>query len=229
MEVARSDSPAGALSEGPIVMCHVVLLGDSIFDNAAYVHGSPALINQIGERLPEGWRATLNAVDGSVILDVHRQLERLPGDASHLILSVGGNDILGEIAVLGARVNTIGEGMRRLADIRDRFDRDYERLLRAMEERMLPMAVCTIYNPRFPDEGLRREAVAALCLFNDVIIRAAQRFGLPILDFRAICTADEDFATPIEPSTIGGAKIARVIGDLVVHHDFTREQAVFWG
>ena len=210
-------------------MSHVVLLGDSIFDNAAYVRGGPAVIDQVAGLLPEGWRATLKAVDGSVIDDVHRQLERLPGDASHLILSAGGNDILGELGVLGARVSTVGEGLKRLADIRERFDRDYDRLIRAIRGRGLPTAVCTIYNPWFPDPVLQREAVAALCLFDDGIIRAAQRSRLPILDLRALCTSEEDFATPIEPSTIGGDKIAHAIVDLVLHHDFTRGQSVLWG
>lgn len=33
-------------------MSHVVLLGDSIFDNAAYVAGGPDVIHQLRERLP---------------------------------------------------------------------------------------------------------------------------------------------------------------------------------
>ena len=57
---------------------HLVLLGDSILDNAAYVPGRPAVVDQVRNRLPPGWRATLLARDGSVINDVHRQLERLP-------------------------------------------------------------------------------------------------------------------------------------------------------
>src|SRR4051812_3797588 len=42
-------------------MGHVVLLGDSIFDNAAYVGGRPAVIDQVRAGLPDGWHATLNA------------------------------------------------------------------------------------------------------------------------------------------------------------------------
>ena len=45
----------------------LVLLGDSIFDNAAYVPGRPAVIDQVRNRLRQGWRATLLARDGSVI------------------------------------------------------------------------------------------------------------------------------------------------------------------
>lgn len=206
-------------------MSHIVLLGDSIFDNGAYVHGGPAVIDQVRERLPEGWRATLNASDGSVIDDVHRQLAQLPEGASHLVVSVGGNDILAEIAVLGESVGTVGEGLRRLAEIRDGFERAYRRLAHALRGRGLPAVVATIYNPHFPDGGLQREAVAALCLFNDVVFGAARECRLPVLDLRAVCTAAEDYANPIEPSSLGGAKIALAIRDILMGHDFSRREA----
>src|SRR3712207_5090745 len=74
---------------------HVVLLGDSIFDNAAYVTaGAPDIVRQVRRRLPYGSKATLAAVDGSRMGDVGEQLRRLPADATHLIVSVGGNDAL---------------------------------------------------------------------------------------------------------------------------------------
>ena len=47
-------------------MKHVVLLGDSIFDNAAYVAGGPDVVKQLRAALPNDWRATLNALDGAV-------------------------------------------------------------------------------------------------------------------------------------------------------------------
>jgi hypothetical protein len=59
-------------------MKHVVLLGDSVFDNAAYVGGGPDVVTQLRQRLPPGWRASLLAVDGSVIASIAQQLARLP-------------------------------------------------------------------------------------------------------------------------------------------------------
>src|SRR5688500_14337329 len=53
---------------------HVVLLGDSIFDNGAYVSGGPDVVAHLRAMLPRGWEATLLAVDGAVIDDVFRQL-----------------------------------------------------------------------------------------------------------------------------------------------------------
>jgi hypothetical protein len=59
-------------------MNHIVLLGDSIFDNASYVPGKPAVIEQLRHRLPGNCEATLLAVDGDVTSDVMGQTDRLP-------------------------------------------------------------------------------------------------------------------------------------------------------
>jgi len=55
---ARAEEGAG--------MKHVVLLGDSIFDNKAYVGDGPDVITQVREALPDGWTATL-AARGSLL------------------------------------------------------------------------------------------------------------------------------------------------------------------
>jgi hypothetical protein len=70
-------------------MGHVVLLGDSIFDNARYVPGRPPVVEQLRRYLPPGWRASLLAVDGHGTADVPSQLARLPADATHLFVSTG--------------------------------------------------------------------------------------------------------------------------------------------
>jgi hypothetical protein len=36
---------------------HVVLLGDSIFDNAAYTRGEPDVVGHLRDLLPSPWRA----------------------------------------------------------------------------------------------------------------------------------------------------------------------------
>ena len=98
-------------------MKHIVLLGGSVFDNAAYVAGGPDVIEQVRERLPAGWRATLRAVDGSVIGSVERQLHLLPPDASHLVISVGGNDVLRHAGVLDETTRSMADALDRLAGI----------------------------------------------------------------------------------------------------------------
>lgn len=203
-------------------MGHVILLGDSVFDNAAYVAGGPDVVRQLRDVLPAGWRATLGAVDGSVTTGVARQLEWLPGDATHLIVSVGGNDALQASDILTASAASTAEALLKLAAVRDQFEFNYRQMMGHLLARRLPIAVCTIYYPRFPDETMQRLAVAALASFNDCIIRAAFAAGLPLLDLRLICSDDEDYANPIEPSVRGGEKIAAAIRTMLAAHDFTR-------
>jgi len=209
-------------------MGHLILLGDSTIDNAAYVRGGPAVIDQVRKRLPEGWRATLLAVDGSRIEDVHRQLGRLPDDSTHLVLSIGGNDLLAEAGVLARAAGTVGQGMLMMAEIRDRFESGYGALLEAVAATGRPAMVCTVYEPRFPDSTLRRAATTALCLFEDVIICSARRMGMPIVEMRAVCSDDADFANPIEPSQAGGEKIAGTLCNIITRHDFGARRSILY-
>ena len=207
---------------------HVVLLGDSIFDNAAYTGGAPDVVHQLRRRLPDGWRATLGAVDGGTTESVREQLRRLPPDATHLIVSAGGNDALGHIDFLGAPAGSTAEALLGLSDIAAAFERKYHAMLAEVLAHGLPAAICTIYYPRFPDPDLQKVAVAALAVFNDCIVRAAFAHALPLLDLRFVCKEDGDYADPIEPSAQGGEKIAGAIaGMLEDGFDSERTEAFF--
>jgi hypothetical protein len=46
---------------------------------------------------------------------------------------------------------------------------------------------------------------------NDAILRVAFEHALAVIDLRFVCSAPEDYANPIEPSSEGGAKIAMAI------------------
>ncbi|WP_034658089.1 SGNH/GDSL hydrolase family protein [Chelativorans sp. J32] len=209
-------------------MPHIILLGDSIFDNAAYVAGGSDVVRQLRERLPKGWRATLNAVDGAATDGIERQLERLPQDASHLVVSIGGNDALRHAGLLDQEARSVAEALDRISGAREQFEQDYRTMLDGVQRRDLPTALCTIYDARFPDPQRRRLAATALTTFNDVITRAAFSRGLPVIDLRLVCDDDADFANPIEPSVRGGAKIASAIAALIAEHDFSgRRTEVF--
>ena len=106
-------------------MPHVVLVGDSIFDNAAYTEGGPDVVSQVRRLLPPGWEATLLAVDGAVTDDVAGQLGRLPEQATHLVLSVGGNNALKRGGILQAPASSVAQAVEALADIASDFERRY--------------------------------------------------------------------------------------------------------
>jgi len=199
---------------------HVALLGDSIFDNAAYVGGGLPLIEQLRSKLPQGWRATLLAVDGSMTQDVHRQLDRVSMDASHLVVSAGGNNALDHVNILSENARSAAEVLAKLAAISEQFQRVYHEMLQAVLAFKLPTAVCTVYYPNLPDPELQRVATAALTIFNDVIIRQAFAAGVPLIDLRLVCSEAKDYANEIEPSVAGGEKITDAILRLVQEHDF---------
>jgi hypothetical protein len=202
-----------AQPERQAAMTHIVLLGDSVFDNAAYVGSGPDVVRQLRENLPPGWRATLLAVDGATIANVTAQLQKLPVAASHLVVSVGGNDALRDSDVLNEPARTVGEAMHKVAAVRDEFRRHYRGMLDEVLGRGLPASVCTIYDPRFSDALQRRVGSTALAVLNDAITREAFTRDLGLIDLRVLCDSDDDFANPIEPSVQGGAKIARAIAN----------------
>jgi lysophospholipase L1-like esterase len=195
-------------------MSHIVLLGDSIFDNAAYVRGGPDVVRQLRQALPEGWKASLLAVDGATTRSVASQMARLPRDATHLVVSVGGNDALGASYILGSTVRSVAEAVAILGEAQAAFDELYREMLKVVLKAGLPTALCTIYDtpPSAPDHRIIK---TALSVFNDRITRAAFSNDLPLIDLRLICSEEEDYANPIEPSSRGGAKIAAAIATLI--------------
>lgn len=207
---------------------HVVLLGDSIFDNGVYVPGEPDVVRQLRTHLPGGWDASLLAVDGAVIEDVHAQLSGIPPDASHMVLSAGGNDALGQIGIIDQRVTSTRQTLGLLSSIRDAFAEQYRRLVSAVLSRGIPAAVCTIYEGNL-DAEIRREASVALSVFNDAILRIAFESAMPVIDLRLVCASRECYANPIEPSAIGGDRIARTIARLVTNDDMIIGRTAVYG
>jgi hypothetical protein len=203
---------------------HIVLLGDSVFDNAAYIARGPDVVAHLRTAIPSGWRATLLAVDGATCSGVPRQLRGLPADATHLVVSAGGNDALGRSALLDESARSVADTLLKLSAIAAEFRAEYISMLEALGRTGLPVAVCTIYDPRFPDPLRRELGRTALAVINDVILREAVARGLPVIDLRLVCDEDADFANPIEPSVQGGAKIAAAILGLVASHDFRRRR-----
>jgi hypothetical protein len=200
-----------AFSERRAAMSHIVLLGDSVFDNGAYVGKGPDVVRQLRDILPARWHASLCAVDGARIADIPSQLQQLPADASHLMVSIGGNDALRDSDVLNEPVRSVSEALHKVAAVRDAFRADYRAMLDEVLGRKLSVAVCTIYDPRFTDALQRRIGATALAVLNDAITREAFAREVAVIDLRVLCDSDEDFANPIEPSVQGGAKIARAI------------------
>jgi hypothetical protein len=200
---------------------HLALLGDSILDNGAYTEGGPDVVTHVRAMLPAGWRATLLALDGSLIGDLDGQLSGLPPDTTHVVVSMGGNNVLMNLDILRLRVRSEPEALMKLGQRIAVFERAYRRAIKRVVSLGREMAVCTIYNANLDTaagaEALgfsSEEAAAALVVltrYNDAILRVAFEAKLRVIELRLVCTEPADYANTIEPSIRGGEKIARAI------------------
>jgi hypothetical protein len=189
---------------------HVVLFGDSIFDNSAYIGGGPDVAALLRAELDDGDQVTLLAFDGSICCDTIGQFADCPPDATHAIISAGGNDILHHAGLLTHSVGSIAEALTVLAAASDGFAPEHGQMVEAVRKLALPVAVCTIY-----DANMGPLITSALSLFNDAITRNVHSARLDLIDLRLVCPDPDDYANPIEPSVQGGAKIPAAIARYV--------------
>src|SRR5215207_2323437 len=113
---------------------HIVLLGDSIFDNKSYTNGAPDVASHLRNQLPSPWVVTLCAVDGATTADFSAQLGAIPASVSHAVLSLGGNDALMNADLLNLPVRSTAEALDVFRVRVEAFERDYAQALAALVE-----------------------------------------------------------------------------------------------
>ena len=129
------------------MLLNAILLGDSVFDNAAYVPGEPSVSEQLQDALREDQiKVALEAVDGSVTRDViDHQLPRLTERCDAIVVSSGGNDALQHIDLIRhTEATIIPEILSRFHSIREKFRQDYSNLLDKLAERSCPVCPCLV-------------------------------------------------------------------------------------
>ena len=198
----------------------VVLLGDSIIDNGAYVRsGEPDVAQQLQMLLPQH-SVIRRAVDGSTCADVLGWQMGDLHDADRIILSAGGNDALQHIELLeAATATTARDVLVKLWSVREEFRRSYAALLDGFALTRRPVLVLTVYDPCFHGHGFdaayQQAAESAVSIIDDVIQQEARRRAFDVLELRTLFKDRADYANPIEPSAVGGAKLAKCMSDWV--------------
>tara|TARA_B100000131_G_scaffold316256_2_gene356035 strand:+ start:279 stop:962 length:684 start_codon:yes stop_codon:yes gene_type:complete len=221
-------------------MKHIVLLGDSIFDNLSYVNfGELDVPNQLRSLVGHRCRVTNLAVDGHKIGDIKNQLSNIPPETTNLFVSIGGNDGLGHLSIFNSHINTVGEALQQMYRIGSNFKKKYSEMVDLILSYNIPTAFCSIYYPRFDASSLTRVqhymkpfqnsreiqemTMAAETIFNDIITYEIFKRKIPLIDLRVLCDDNKDFANPIEPSCIGGMKIAKTISFIADIYDTGRK------
>jgi hypothetical protein len=194
----------------------ILLLGDSIIDNGAYVRpGEPDVASQLQTLLPQ-YRVIKRAVDGAVCAEVQSSQVADLESTDCVILSAGGNDALQRIDLLESTTSTTAKDVLvRLFVIREEFRRTYAALLDRLVITRAPVMVFTVYNPCFDGHGMdmsyQQAAESAISVFNDVIQQEAHHRSFKVLELRTLFTDHTDYANPIEPSAVGGAKLTKAM------------------
>lgn len=183
----------------------IVLLGDSIFKNNSYVPHEKAIENILYFKTQGN--CYCYAVNSSKIYDIYDQLNSIPSDLNNknttIYLSAGGNDILDKYV---ERVNPDLNNMEYLKII---FSA-YKKLVKTIKIKMdhCNLVLLDIY---YPSSAKYKPYKDLLQKWNTDLYKYAQENGIGILRISNILTHQNDFTLEIEPSEIGGEKIARNI------------------
>ena len=206
-----------AATRGVILSKELVLLGDSIIDNKTYVlDGELSVLEHIQSKI--NIPVTQLALDGSTTDDViNSQINAIPFGTSHIVLSIGGNDLLNEISfVLEDFKYTPNHVLERCQSLIAPITQKYERIVSQLQTTSrASLLLCTVYEGDLEGsviyDDIAISSRAMLSLFNDNVYKTHKTFKTEILELRNIFVSPEDYANPIEPSHIGGGKLAKAI------------------
>ena len=194
---------------------HVSLLGDSIIDNKVYVgEGELSVTEHLQHNSPSYF--TMIAVDGDTTEEVlDNQLDNLKEPVSHIVLSIGGNDLLQNLHLLQDETSGMKFALEKCSELINEIQENYIKILEHLSQYDAKVLLCTVYEGDLESDLLLAEYDKAgqvmLKMHNDTVYYLASKFEVDVLELRNIFTNKEDYANPIEPSHIGGEKLAKAI------------------
>jgi len=172
----------------------IILVGDSILKNNSYVLEENSVEKLLSTKTDA--QVYCFAVNDSIIKDAQEQVNILPQHLNEpstcIFLSIGGNDILKGI------------------DPVSRIFRQYMDLVYLIKERMDKTKIVLI-NLYYPTDEKYEKYYSSIKRWNELISAYAEDNHLKVLDASTILFKEEDFTSEIEPSEIGGEKLANEI------------------
>jgi len=192
----------------------LALIGDSILDNDIYVSEGKSIYDFLKLYLPQEFKLTKLAIDGATSDTVKAQLENIPESITHIVISIGGNDALKLIPLLDEKTEDLNSALSKITPSVEHFRKNFSFILKQLSnlnsDNNLNLYVLNIYNS-IPKLEIEKKLI--ISIFNDVISEEATRLSIPIIDLRSLLIENSDFSTlsPLEPSEIGGNKIAKKI------------------
>ena len=195
----------------------VALLGDSIIDNKVYVGENELSVTEHLQKInDEDYYFEMIAVDGDTTKEViDNQLEKIRANTSHIVLSIGGNDLLQKLDIMFNETSGMIESLEIASQTIEEIKSRYEEILIHLKNLNQPVLLCTIYEGDLQSDQYLAEVEEAgkvlLGMMNDTIHFLGKKHSIEVLELRNIFTEVSDYANPIEPSHKGGEKLAKEI------------------
>lgn len=189
-----------SLKEGLTNNDTVILMGDSVLNNANYVPAGKSVYDSLKSKLSK----VINlAKDGATISDLYGQLDKIPIDLNntntYIFISAGGNDILNNRTEL------------RPTDIRRLFD-SYMKFLKALRTKLgsIKINILNLYLPSNPRYQTYKTSIEQ---WNQLIQASSNKVGemYNVVNLNTLLTRPDDFVYDIEPSESASDKIAYLI------------------
>ena len=199
-------------------MNRVVLFGDSIIDNKSYVsHGEFSVLEHL-ENI-SNYEYIQVAYDGHTTFDVQNKQLHLSTieKPSHIVLSVGGNDLLQNLSYLSnGPISNVNEAVTGIQQhIFEPLEQRFETIIEELSSQRANLLICTVYEGDLGRTDEFKDVLDSskimVSSFNDIVYKTAQKYNVDVLELRDIFVSSEDYANPIEPSHIGGEKLAKAI------------------
>mgnify|MGYP001160075597 CR=1 FL=1 len=199
-------------------MNKVVLFGDSIIDNKIYVnHGEFSVLEHL-ENI-SNYEYIQVAYDGHTTFDVQNKQLHLSTivKPSHIVLSVGGNDLLQNLSYLSkSPVSNVNEAVSGIQQhIFEPLEQRFETIIEELSSQRANLLICTVYEGDLGRTDEFKDVLDSskimVSSFNDIVYKTAKKYNADVLELREIFISSDDYANPIEPSHIGGEKLAKSI------------------
>jgi len=189
-----------SLKEGLTNKNYVILMGDSVLNNANYVSSGKS----VADILKTKTNNILNvAKDGATINDLYNQLEQIPIDLNkeetYIFISAGGNNILNN------------HGQLDDLEIKHLFN-SYTDFLKALRVKLgsVKINIMNLYLPANPRYQSYKQSIDK---WNQLINQNSSKIGemYNVINLNNLLKTPEDFVYDIEPSELGSEKIANLI------------------
>lgn len=185
----------------------LILLGDSILKNNAYVSNGNSIENILLQKT--NGKLKCYARDGAKIIDVYKQISEIPLELNNrntlIFLSAGGNDILFYYVEEGKNISD--------TTFLDKMFIDYKNLIETIQNR-LPKANLYLLDIYYPQNEKYTKYHTIIDKWNNMIYSYANKNINNIsgvVKISTILTKNNDISFDIEPSSKGGEKISEHI------------------